>query len=66
VELHLFDEILFKGQTSHDIQAFQLPDPSFYRFKNTNLYRLSVYLKRKSGAIAFSKPYLFSIQPITE
>jgi hypothetical protein len=66
VELHLFDEVLFKRQTAHDIQTLQLPAPSFYRFKNTNLYRLSIYLKRKSGAIAFSKPYLFSIQPITE
>ena len=66
VELHLFDKTLFKGQTSHDTQTLQLPNPSFYRFKNTNLYRLSIHLKRKSGAIAFSKPYLFSIQPVTE
>lgn len=65
VELHLFDVVLFKGQTSHDIRTLQLPTPIFYRFKNTNLYRLSIHLKRKSGAIAFSKPYLFSIQPVT-
>lgn len=66
VELHLFDEILFQGQTSHNIQTLQLPTPHFYRFKNTNLYRLSIHLERKSGAIAFTKPYLFSIQPITQ
>lgn len=65
VEVDLFDVVLFKGQTSHYIQTLQLPIPSFYRFNNTNLYRVSIHLKRKSGAIAFSKPYLFSIQPIT-
>jgi len=65
VEVDLFDVALFKGQTSHNIQTLQLTTPSFYRFKNTNLYRLSIHLKRKSGVIAFSKPFLFSIQPIT-
>jgi hypothetical protein len=65
VEIHLFDEVVFKGKTSKNIQTVQLPAPSFYRFKNTNLYRLSIQLRRKSGAIAFSKPYLFTIQPIT-
>lgn len=65
VEMHLFDEILFKGETSHNIATLQLPAPGSYRLKNTNLYRLSIHLIRKSGAIAFSKPYLFSIQPIT-
>ncbi len=65
VEVDLFDKVLFKGETSHNIEVLQLPSPSFYRFKNTNLYRLSIHLKRMSGAIAFSKPFLFSIQPIT-
>ena len=64
VEVHFFDDILFKGETSYDFATLQLPVPSSYRLKNTNLYRLSIHLKRKSGAIAFSKPYLFSIQPI--
>ncbi len=63
VEVHIFDVVLFKGATLQDIKTLALPFPSFYRFKNTNLYRLSIHLKRKSGAIAFSKPYLFSIQP---
>ena len=65
VEIHLFDELLFKGETSHNIATVQVPSPGTYRFKNSNLYRLSIHLERKSGAIAFSKPFLFSIQPIT-
>jgi hypothetical protein len=66
VELSVFDEVLFRGQTSLHVQTLRIPSPSSYRFKNTNLYRLSIRLKRKSGAIAFSKPFLFSIQPITQ
>lgn len=65
VEVHFFDTVLFKGETSYNFTTLQLPTPSSYRLKNTNLYRLSIHLKRKSGAIAFSKPYLFTIQPVT-
>jgi hypothetical protein len=65
VDLQLFDKVLFKGKTSHNIQRLRLSDPDFYRYKNTHLYRLSIELRRESGAIAFSKPYLFSIQPVT-
>jgi hypothetical protein len=65
VDIRLFDKVLFKGKTSKNTQTLQLSDPDFYRYKNTNLYRLSIELRRESGAIAFSKPYLFSIQPIT-
>lgn len=65
VEIHLFDRALFKGKTIRSMEALILPDPSVYRFKSTNLYRLSIQLRRISGAIAFSKPYLLDIQPIT-
>jgi hypothetical protein len=65
VDLRFFDLVLFKGEISHKFKKLRLPSPSSYRFKNTNLYRLSIHLKRKSGVIAFSKPFLFSIQPIT-
>ncbi len=65
VDIQLFDQILFKGKTSKNIQSLQRPTPSFYRLKNTYLYRVSIRLRRRSGAIAFSKPYFFSIQPIT-
>jgi hypothetical protein len=66
VEVHLFDAVLFKGETLRDIKTLVLPSPSLYKFKNTNLYRLSIHFRRKSGAIAFSKPYLFSIQPMSK
>jgi hypothetical protein len=65
VEVRLFDRVLFDGKTSNNIQTLRLSDPDFYRYKNTHLYRLSIELRKESGAIAFSKPYRFSIQPIT-
>jgi hypothetical protein len=66
VNVRFFDLVLFKGEISHKFKTLRLPSPSSYPFKNTNLYRLSIHLKRKSGVIAFAKPFLFSIQPITE
>jgi hypothetical protein len=65
VEIRHFDQILFKGKTSKNMQDIHLPTPHFYRLKNSNLYRLSIQLRRESGAIAFTKPYLFSIHPVT-
>jgi hypothetical protein len=65
VELRLFDVVLFKDQTSSQAQTLRIPEPLFYRYKNTHLYRLSIHLERKSGLIAFSKPYTLSLQPIT-
>ncbi len=63
VELSLFDQNLFKGETDFEIKSLHLPSPPSYKFKNTRLYRLSIYLKRKAGVIAFSKPFLFKIIP---
>jgi hypothetical protein len=65
VEVRVFDLVLFKGEVSHRIESLQLSSPPFYRYKNTNLYRLSIYVEKKSGTIAFSKPFLFSILPVT-
>jgi hypothetical protein len=63
VEVRLFDVLLFKGEVSQRMESLQLPSPSFYPYKNTSLYRLSIYLEKKSGSIAFSKPFLFSVLP---
>ncbi len=65
VEVRFFDVILFKGEIADRIVSLSFSSSSCYRFKNSNLYRLSIHLKKKSGTIAFSKPFLFSIQPIT-
>jgi len=64
VNLSFFDYELYKGDTTPAVRTLYLPSPTSYRLKNTNLYRLSIYLKRKSGVISFSKPFLFSVLPL--
>jgi hypothetical protein len=64
VEIELFDQVLYKGQASPEIATLELAAPHSYRFKNTNLYRVTIRLQRKSGVIAFAKPFRFSILPI--
>jgi len=63
VELRYFDQTLFTGDADFEIKTLHLPSPPAYKFRNTNLYRLSIYLKKKAGVIAFTKPFLFKIIP---
>ena len=64
VNLRFFDYELYKGDTIPMVRTLHLPAPSSYRLKNTNLYRISIYLKRTSGVVSFSKPFLFAIRPL--
>jgi len=64
IKLSFFDQILYKGETTYTIKTLLFSPPFSYRFKNSNLYRMGIFLKRKSGVIAFSKPFLFSILPL--
>lgn len=63
VELRYFDQELLTGVTNFEIKTLRLPSPPVYKFRNTNLYRLSIYLKKKAGIIAFTNPFLFKILP---
>ncbi len=63
VEVHLFDQELFKGETSHDIKNLNLPDPDFYAYKKAHLYRVSIYLERRSAVSIVEHPFFFSITP---
>jgi len=63
VNLSFFDQILYKGDIHFEIKTFDLQPPPAYKFKNANLYRLTIYIKKRTGLIAFSKPFLFKIMP---
>lgn len=65
VKIDLFDENIYNGETSAQNKTLELPFPHSYKYKNTNLYRVSIHLERRSGVIAFSKPFDFSILPVT-
>lgn len=63
VEVHLFDQEIFKGETSQDIKTLNLPDPDFYAYKKAHLYRVSIYLERRSAVSIVEHPFFFSITP---
>jgi len=65
VNIRLFDLELFQGKTGKEIKTLSLPSPPLYRLKNTNLYRLSIYLEKKSEVSTAKNPYLFSILPFS-
>ena len=65
VEIKFFDQELFKGKTVKEIRTLSLPSPLRYRLKNTNLYRISIYLERKSEGSTRKHPYFFSITPLS-
>ncbi|MGD2294530.1 MAG: hypothetical protein PVF22_01675 [Candidatus Aminicenantes bacterium] len=63
VTLKLFDRVLFEGETSGEMKSLEIPAPPMYRYKRTNLYRLSLKLTNLSEISAAEKPYLFIIRP---
>jgi hypothetical protein len=63
VELILFDEILFKGETTKKIQAISSPSPPAYRFKNSHLYQMKIRFEQISGEPVTKNPFFFSIYP---
>jgi hypothetical protein len=63
IDIGLFDLKLFQGKTIKEIRSLEFLSPPLYRFKNRNLYRISIYLERKSDVNTLKHPYFFSILP---
>jgi len=63
ISIRLFDETLFEGETDKETKILNVPSPSSYRFKKTNLYRLRVDLANLSQIKTSENPYLFIIHP---
>ncbi len=62
VDIKYFDLSLFKGTVSKEMKSIQVSPSAFYRFKKRYLYRLSIELHRTSGVIAYTNPFLFSLE----
>ncbi len=60
--LKIFDHTLFDGETSQEMKTVEIPSPPAYRYKKTNLYRISLNLKNQSDFPAAEKSYMFIIQ----
>lgn len=64
VEVKLFDEVLYDGTTSREIKTVNIPTPPRYRYKKTNLYRITLRVKGLSDISTADNPYHFSILPV--
>ncbi len=63
-EIAHFDSQIFKGNIRHKINSLRLSPAYSYRLKNTNLYRVSIYLEKKSGLLDIERPFFFFILPV--
>lgn len=63
LNLALFDHPAFTEKTAREIKTIWLHSPPSYRLKNTQFYRISIYLKNLTDTPTNLNPYLFSITP---
>ncbi|MGD2294529.1 MAG: hypothetical protein PVF22_01670 [Candidatus Aminicenantes bacterium] len=61
VEIRYFDQKIFAGQIREEKKSVRIPASPCYRLKKRNLYRISIELKKESGLLAYSHPFLFKI-----
>jgi hypothetical protein len=66
VDLKFFDQKLFSGIVSREMKTLIISSPPSYRFKNTNLYRLSIDIKNLSDIAAAENPFLLILQPVRQ
>jgi hypothetical protein len=62
-EISLFDETLFKGETSKELKRLSYISPPRYKHKNTNLYHLRIFISQVEGEPLSEKPFFLSIYP---
>jgi hypothetical protein len=63
LKIKLFDLTYFEGDTSDEIRTLVIKGPPCYRYKNTNLYILSIGIEYISGTLITENPYFLSIYP---
>ena len=64
VNLRYFDQELFSGIVNQEMKTLVQSSPSPYRYKNTNLYRLSIEIKNLSDISTAENPFLLILQPV--
>jgi hypothetical protein len=64
VNLRFFDQELYDGIVSQEIKTLVLSSPHFYRFKNSNLYGISIDIKNLSAISTAEYPFLLILQPV--
>ena len=63
VGLRLFDQELYDGTIDQEMKTLVLSSPPFYRYKNSNLYRLSIEIENLSAISTAENPFLLILTP---
>lgn len=58
------DQPVFEESTAREVKSRVVEAPPPYRWKNTNLYRVTIHLEKKSDVRTGVNPYLFAIRPV--
>ena len=64
VKLRFFDQKLYSGIVNQEMKKILQSSPPLYRYKNTNLYRLSIEIKNLSDISTAENPFLLILQPV--
>jgi hypothetical protein len=64
VNLRLFDQELFSGIIDQEMKMLIQSSLPLYRYKNTNLYRLSIEIKNLTDISTAENPFLLILQPV--
>jgi hypothetical protein len=66
VRLRFFDQDLHSGIVSREMKTLVQSSLPSYRYKNTNLYRLSIEIENLSDISTAENPFLLILQPIRQ
>lgn len=62
VQIHLFDKEVYREIIRAGNQSLKLSQPVFYPYENRHLYRVSIYLERRSAVSMVEHPFRFTIR----
>jgi hypothetical protein len=66
VRLRFFDQELHSGIVSQEMKTLVQSSPPSYRYKNSNLYRLSLEIENLSDISTAENPFLLILQPVRQ
>ncbi len=62
VQIHLFDKEVYREIIRAGNQSLKLSQPVFYPYENRHLYRVSIYMERRSAVSMIEHPFRFTLR----
>ena len=63
VKIRQFDSEVYQGTTRGGIETYSVPEPVFYGYRSAYLYKIGIYLERRSAVSITEYPFTFAIIP---